>query len=233
MAGGLEHPVLLSDLVNLTTVTIGGQSVEFKHVFYTWIAMAILFALGLIVRKRLTLVPGKLQNVLETLIGGLDDFAVNSGGERIRPFVPLLVTLFLYILVQNLMGLVPMFDAPTANINTNLGMALLVFILYQFMGFKTHGMAYIKQFMGPMPAMAPLIFPIELLTHFARILSLTLRLFGNIRGEEIVMLVLFMLVPIGSTYPMFFLFLFAKVLQAFVFYMLTLVYLQMAMSDEH
>lgn len=233
MAGGLEHPVLLSDLVNLSTVSIGGHSVEFKHVFFTWIAMAILFGLGLIVRNRLSLVPGKLQNVLETLIGGLEDFAIDSAGEKIKPFVPLLVTLFIFILVQNLMGLVPMFDAPTASINTNLGMAVVVFLVYQFMGFKTNGLGYIKHFMGPVPAMAPLIFPIELLTHFARIVSLTLRLFGNIRGEEIVMLVLFTLLPVASTYPMFFLFLFAKVLQAFVFYMLTMIYLQMAMAQEH
>ena len=233
MASGLQHPVLLSPFADLDTITLGGQTVEFKHVFFTWLAMGILFALGLIVRRRLTLVPGKLQSVMEVLIGGLDDFAVNSAGDKIKPFVPFLITLFLYILVQNLMGLVPLFDAPTANINTNLGMAVCVFLLYHIVGMKKHGVSYIKQFTGPLPALMPLMLPIELMTHCARIVSLTLRLFGNIRGEEIVMGVLFMLLPVISTYPMFFLFLLVKFLQAFVFYMLTMIYLQSAMEEAH
>ena len=217
----------------MDTIIYGGEPVEFKHVFFTWVAMGIMLVLGLMVRRRLTLVPGRLQSVMEVLIGGLDDFAVNSAGEKIKPFVPLLITIFLYILVQNLMGLVPLFDAPTANINTNLGMALCVFILYHAVGIKKHGAGYIKQFTGPMPALMPLMLPIELMTHCARILSLTLRLFGNIRGEEIVMGVLFMLLPVISTYPMFFLFLLVKFLQAFVFYMLTMIYLQSAMEEAH
>ena len=233
MASGLEHPVLLSTFAHMDTITFGGQTVEFKHVFFTWVAMGIMLVLGLMVRRRLTLVPGRLQSVMEVLIGGLDDFAVNSAGDKIKPFVPLLITIFLYILVQNLMGLVPLFDAPTANINTNLGMALCVFILYHAVGIKKHGAGYIKQFTGPMPALMPLMLPIELMTHCARILSLTLRLFGNIRGEEIVMGVLFMLLPVVSTYPMFFLFLLVKFLQAFVFYMLTMIYLQSAMEEAH
>ena len=233
MASGLQHPVLLSTFADMDTITLGGQVIEFKHVFFTWVAMGILVLLGLMVRRRLTLVPGRLQSVMEVLIGGLDDFAVNSAGEKIKPFVPLLITIFLYILVQNLMGLVPLFDAPTANINTNLGMALCVFVLYHAVGIKKHGAGYIKQFTGPMPALMPLMLPIELMTHCARILSLTLRLFGNIRGEEIVMGVLFMLLPVISTYPMFFLFLLVKFLQAFVFYMLTMIYLQSAMEEAH
>ncbi len=233
MASGLQHPVLLSTFAGMDTITFGGQTIEFKHVFFTWVAMGILLVLGLMARRRLTLVPGKLQSVLEVLIGGLDDFAINSAGEKIKPFVPFLITIFFYILVQNLMGLVPLFDAPTANINTNLGMALCVFLLYHIVGIKKHGVKYIKQFTGPLPVLTPLMLPIELMTHCARILSLTLRLFGNIRGEEIVMGVLFMLLPVVSTYPMFFLFLLVKFLQAFVFYMLAMIYLQSAMEEAH
>ncbi len=233
MASGLPHPVLISTFVDMDTITLGGQTVEFKHVFYTWIAMAIIFVTGLIVRRRLTLLPGKLQSVMEVLIGGLDDFALDTAGEKIRPFIPLVITLFIYILVQNLMGLIPLFDAPTANIYTNLGMALCVFFLYHIVGIRTHGVKYIKQFTGPMPFLMPLMFPVEIMTHCARILSLTLRLFGNIKGEEIVMTVLFVLLPVFSTYPMFFLFLFVKILQAFVFYILTIIYLQSAMEEAH
>ena len=233
MASGLQHPVLLSTFADLDTITLGGQTVEFKHVFFTWLAMGILFALGLIVRRRLTLVPGKLQSVMEVLIGGLDDFAVNSAGDKIKPFVPFLITLFLYILVQNLMGLVPLFDAPTANINTNAAMAVFVFLYYNFVGLRAWGPGYIKHFMGPMLPLAPLMLPIELISHVARPLSLTLRLFGNIRGEEIVLLLFFIMAPIGATLPAYFLFFIAKVLQAFIFYMLTAIYLQGAMEHAH
>ena len=115
MASGLEHPVLLSTFAHMDTITFGGQTVEFKHVFFTWVAMGIMLVLGLMVRRRLTLVPGRLQSVMEVLIGGLDDFAVNSAGDKIKPFVPLLITIFLYILVQNLMGLVPQLQVHSAG----------------------------------------------------------------------------------------------------------------------
>ncbi len=120
-----------------------------------WFAMAILFTLGLIVRGRLQLVPGGLQNVMETIFGGLEDFVVANLGQEGRQFMPLLGTIFIFILTMNLMGLIPGCDAATANINTPAAMAIIVFVFYQFVGMKKWGFGYIKHFMGPVGFLAP------------------------------------------------------------------------------
>ncbi len=230
---GLPHPVLISTLLGLDEITIMGRTVEFKHVLYTWIGMAGLFGLGAFARSRLTLVPGKLQNVLETLIDGLEQLTVNGAGEEGRKFFSLLCTIFLFVLTLNIMGLVPAFDAPTANINTTLALALFVFIFYNVLGIKRWGPGYIKHFLGPSPLLIPLMLPIELISHVARLVSLTLRLFGNIRGEEIALVVFFLLCPIISTVPVSFLFLLAKTLQAFIFFMLAMIYIKGALDHAH
>lgn len=233
MAGGLPEPLLLSHMVHLDTVTIAGQVVPFSHVFYTWVAMALLFTFGWLVRRRLTLVPGTLQNVAEVLVDGLENFTVTTIGEDGRKVFPVLCALFMFILVQNLLGLVPGCDAPTANINTNIGMALFVFVYYNYQGVKRWHGHYIHHFMGPMPVLAPFMMILEFISHLARPLSLTLRLFGNIRGEEIVLLLFFLLAPIIGTLPIYFLFLLAKVLQAFIFYMLAMIYLKGSLEPAH
>lgn len=230
----MPDPVLLSVLFGVDSMTIFGKSLHTSHVFYTWFGMAILFILGFIVRLRISMVPGQLQNFWESMIEPLEDFAKdNLGGVAGRKFFPLLGVLFIYILILNLMGLVPLLDAPTANINTNVGMALFVFVLYQAVGFRLHGLGYIKHFCGPVKILTPFMFPIEVLNHCARPLSLTLRLFGNIKGEEMVLLVVMMLAPVVGTLPLMFLFAFVKVLQAFIFYLLTIIYLQGSLQDAH
>ena len=230
---GLPHPVLISTLLGLDEVTIFGKTVEFKHVLYTWIGMAGLFGLGAYARTRLELVPGKLQNVLETLIDGLEQLTVNAAGEEGRKFFSLLCTIFLFVFSLNIMGLLPAFDAPTANINTTLALAAFVFVFYNALGIKRWGPGYIKHFLGPNPLLIPLMLPIELISHVARLVSLTLRLFGNIRGEEIALMVFFLLCPIISTVPVYFLFLLAKTLQAFIFFMLTMIYIKGALEHAH
>lgn len=233
MAGGLPEPILLSELLHLDHIVISGQLVEFRHVFYTWTAMIILFALGWVVRKNLSIIPNKLQSVFEMLIGGLEDFTVTNMGEEGRKVYPVLIGLFLFIAVQNLLGLIPIFDAPTANVNTNIGMAVFVFLFYNYLGIKRWGGHYIHHFMGPMLPLAPLMIILEFISHLARPLSLTLRLFGNIRGEEIVLILFFLMAPLISTLPIYFLFLLAKILQAFIFYMLTMIYLKGALEPAH
>jgi len=230
---GLPHPILISTLVGLDYVELFGKTVEFKHVLYTWIGMAGLFGLSAYARNSLTLVPGKLQNVLETLVDGLEQMTVNASGEEGRQFFPLLCTIFLFVFSLNVMGLIPAFDAPTANINTTLALALFVFLFYNFLGIKRWGPGYVKHFLGPNPLLIPLMLPIELISHVARLVSLTLRLFGNIRGEEIALVVFFLLYPIISTVPVYFLFLLAKTLQAFIFFMLTMIYIKGALDHAH
>jgi len=195
--------------------------------------MIILFTVGFLLRGKMQMVPKGLQNFMEVIIGGLEEFTVNTIGEKGRAIFPILCVLFLFILVQNLLGLVPFFDSPTANINTTAAMALFVFLYYNYVGLRRWGPGYIKHFMGPVKALAPLMLPIELVSHLARPLSLALRLFGNIRGEELVLLLFFTMAPIIATFPIYFLFFGVKCLQAFIFYMLAMIYLQGAMEHAH
>jgi len=227
-SGGLPHPLLYMDMLKAAT----GIHIA-NHVLYMWMAMIILFSAGLLVRSKLQLVPGGLQNLFEVIVGGLEDFVVANLGQEGRQFVPMLVTIFLFILTMNYTGLIPGCDAPTANINTNAAMAIIVFLFYQGVGIKKWGFKYIKHFMGPVGFLAPLMLILEPISHIARPLSLTLRLFGNIRGEEIVLVLLFMLAPILGTLPMYFLFILAKTIQAFIFFMLTMIYLQGSIEHAH
>jgi F-type H+-transporting ATPase subunit a len=234
MAGGL-HPIFLVEeaVKAVGLVNEHGGSLIPGNVLYSWTFMIILIFVAVMATKKIALVPRGLQNFFELLIGGLEDFVVANMGEDGRKVFPVLATLFIYILTCNLGGLFPGNDAPTANINTTASMAVFVFVYYQYWGIKLHGAHYIHHFTGPMLWMAPLMFPIEVIGHFARMLSLSLRLFGNIRGEDIVLALLFMLAPIVSTVPMYFLFMLADVIQAFVFFMLSMLYLKGAFEEAH
>ncbi len=228
MAGGLEHPVLFLELA------AKGAGLHIPNeVLFAWLAMAVLIILGLMTSSRLQMVPGGLQNFFEYVIGGLENFTVETMGEDGRRVFPVLATIFLFILTCNFMGLVPGFDSATNSVNTNAAMALFVFVYYNYWGIRNWGPGYIKHFMGPMPALAPMMIILEFMSHLARPLSLTLRLFGNVRGEELVLILLFMLAPIAATFPIYFLFMLADFIQAFVFFMLTLVYLKGAFEHAH
>jgi F-type H+-transporting ATPase subunit a len=228
MSGGLPHPVAL---VPEALKAIGLEVPV--HVAYTWVVMLFLFTLGFLVNKNIKMVPGKLQNVFETIIGGLEDFVVTNIGEEGRKVFPVLCGLFLYILCSNWFGLIPGVDAPTANVNTNAAMAIFLFSYYNYIGIKKWGFRYIKHFMGPIPALSPLMLILELISHLARPLSLTLRLFGNIRGEEIVLILMFTLAPIIGSLPMYFLFMLGKFIQAFIFFMLGMIYLKGSIEHAH
>ena len=234
MAGGLPHPVLLSTFLDMDEVVINGQVVEFKHVFFSWVCMAVLFILAFIVRRRLTLVPGRLQNVFEAVIDTIENFVCGSMGEAGRKFVPLLAGIFIYIFSMNMMGLIPGLDAPTANLNTTVCMALFVLVFYNAVGLWKWKAHYVHHFTGPSKFLVPLMFPLEIVSHLSRPVSLSLRLFGNIRGEEIVMILFFVMAPILGTIPIYALFLLGKTMQAFVFFILTMVYIKGALeAPEH
>lgn len=227
MAAVAHPPILLEEAAGVFGLHLPA------HVLHTWLAMGILFTVAYFATRKLTMVPGVVQNVVEVVIGGLEDFVVTNVGEPGRKVFHVLCTIFLVIVVSNLIGLVPGCDAPTANVNTNAAMAVFVFVYYNYWGLREHGAGYIKHFMGPIWWLAPLMLPIEFVSHLARPLSLTLRLFGNIRGEEIVLLLLFSMAPIVSTFPMYFLFGLGKVIQAFVFFMLTMIYLKGSLEHAH
>jgi len=142
---------------------------------YAWFVMAFLILCGFIATRRMDIYPGKFQNVMEVVIGGFDSLINDTMGHEGRKFFPLIATIGLFILVSNLLGLVPGFEAPTANLNTNAAMAIVVFILTHIVGVKVHGVKYIKQFMGPVWWLVPLMVPIEIVSHLVRPLSLTVR----------------------------------------------------------
>lgn len=234
MAGSLPEPVLLSTFLGMDEIVIGGQTLPFKHVFYSWVCMAVLFGLALYMRRRLTLVPGGLQNFFEAVVDTTERFIMQSMGEPGKKYVPLLVGMLIYIFGMNIMGLIPGCDAPTANLNTTVCMALFVFVYYNWVGIARWKAHYINQFMGPSKWLLPLMFPLEIVSHLSRPVSLSLRLFGNIRGEEIVIILFFIMAPILGTIPIYALFLLGKSMQAFVFFMLTMFYISSAIEGpEH
>lgn len=204
------------------------------HVTYTWLAMAILIGLSLATRFSLKkTAPTGLQNFLETIVGALEDFVVDIMGPEGRHYLPLIGSLFLFILVCNLQGLVPGFDSPTANINTTLALALVAFTTTHYIGLKRHGIGYIKHFMGPMWVLAPLMLPIEVISHFARVISLTFRLFGNMIAKHKLLLVLALLAPYIAPVPILGLGLLVAFVQAGVFTLLTMLYLSGSIEAAH
>lgn len=204
------------------------------HVIYSWVVIALLIALGALAAKGIQMVPTKAQNVSELIVSGMEEFMVDITGEEGRWLFPLAGTVFLYVFIGNLIGLVPGFFPPTANLNTTASCALVVFFATHIIGIKYHGAKYIKHFMGPVWWMSPLIFIIEVIGHFARILSLSFRLFGNMMGHEIVLAILFGLAgAFFAPLPIMALGIFVSFVQGFVFFLLTVIYFTGAMEHAH
>ena len=200
-----------------------------------FVVFAILLVLFLLVRSSLSVDrPGALQHIFEGVHGFIEDQSHEIIGHHSSGFTPFLVALGLFILVANLLGLVPGFESPTgASPTVPLGCAICAFVYYQAQGFKHAGIGYLKHFMGPMWWLAIIMVPIEIISHIARVLSLTVRLYANMFAGDMVTLVFFSLVPIGI--PVLFLALHVGVslLQTYIFVLLTMVYLAGAVAEEH
>lgn len=207
---------------------------EYQHVVYSWFIMLVLLIGALLLSRGVRLLPKKGQNLLEMVVGGLEDFMVEITGPEGRAFFPFIATIFLYILFCNLIGLVPGFFSPTANINTTLSLAICTFVLTHIIGVKFHGVKYIKHFFGPVWALAPLMLIIEIIGHLARVMSLTVRLFGNIFGKEKILGILFALAGLYlAPLPILFLGILVSFIQAVVFMLLSIVYFAGAMEEAH
>lgn len=178
---------------------------------------------------------GKLDfaTFFEVVIGGVFAFFKDFLGEKARPLFFLLGSVAFFILFNNLIGSIPGFNPPTDQFNTTIVLGLLIFIATHIMGVSVHGGSYVKQFLGPLWWLSWLILPIEIISHLVRPLSLALRLFGNITGDHKVGAVFFGLVPLIVPLPFMGLGVFVAFVQTFVFILLSLVYLQMAMSHDH
>ena len=203
------------------------------HVTYTFFIVAFLALLSFLATRRLAVYPGRLQNVMESIVDVLYSLLDDTMGHQGRKFFPLIATLGIFILTANLLGIIPGFESPTANINTNAAMALVVFFSTHVVGVKTHGFKYFKQFMGPVWWLTPLMMPIEIISHFSRPLSLTVRLFGNIMGEDIVLGVVLLLVPLLVPLPVFVLMIFTSLIQTLVFMLLAMMYISGALEEGH
>lgn len=207
---------------------------EYVHLIHAWLAMAILIVGSLALTRGMRLIPKRGQLLVELIVDWLQTFMLDITGPEGRPFFPFIATIFLYILISNFIGLIPGFVSPTANLNNTLSMAICTFFLTHYIGIKYHKASYIRHFLGPVWAMAPLIFVIEVIGHFARVLSLSLRLFGNIFGKETIIGILFGLAGLYlAPLPILFLGILVSIIQALVFMLLAIAYFTGAMEDVH
>jgi F-type H+-transporting ATPase subunit a len=203
------------------------------HVVYSWFVMGMLALVSFLATRGLSLYPGRFQNVMEVVINSFDSLLNDTMGHEGRRFFPLVATLGLYILMSNLLGILPGFESPTANLNTTISMAVVVFAMTHIVGVKVHGFKYIKQFLGPVWWLTPLMLPIEVISHLSRPLSLSVRLFGNIMGEDIVLAVVLLLVPLLVPLPVFILMIFTSLIQTLVFMLLAMMYIGGALEGAH
>lgn len=198
------------------------------------LVFGFLLILFLLVRSRLSVEsPGPLQHAFE----GVEGFVLSQSHEIIghhsERYTPFFVIVFIFILVCNLIGLIPGFESPTAVAYVPLGCAICSFVYYHAQGFKHAGIGYLKHFLGPIPALAPLMLPIELISHTARLLSLTVRLWANIFAGDLVTLVFFSMIPLGVPIIFLSLHIVVAVLQAYVFMLLSIIYVSGAVAEEH
>jgi F-type H+-transporting ATPase subunit a len=247
----LEHPLWIVDAanavfgpaVNALLGLFGFQAADPAHPIANYLVMVYLvvialIALAFVLRSRLSVDnPGKLQIVFEDVVGGLSSMLLDIVGPKGPNYIGLVGTIGAFILTSNLIGMVPGFMAPTSSINVTLGCALTVWVYYHIQGVREQGIGpYLKHFAAPPGApvfIAPIMLPVEIISHLSRVLSLSLRLFGNVFGEELVILILFSIVPFLAPLPIMFLGMITMPLQAFIFVMLTMIYLGGAVAAEH
>ena len=223
----MEHPL------NITALLPADLQHGYLQVVMLFIALVIITILGLMTLGMRREIPTKSQSFVEGIIVFVYDLGENIMGKEGRAYIPFIFGIGMYVAISNLIGIVPGLAAPTSNMNTTAAPAIAVFLLYNYIGIKKHGVHYIKQFTGPVLVLAPLIIIIEFITHLARPLSLTMRLFGNIAGEDLVLVLLFFLVPLLVPIPMMGMIVFTSLLQTYVFMMLSMVYISGALEEAH
>ena len=212
------------------------ESKDFLFLTHMVLSAVIALVLARVAMSNLQLIPKGTQNLMEAYMSGVLSMGVDvMGKEHARKYVGLVATIGLFVGIANIIGIIPGFEAPSADLNMTLTLALSVFIYYNYLGIKTQGVIkYFKHFMGPVWWLAWLMFPVEIVSHFSRIVSLSFRLFGNIKGDDMFLAVMLMLVPFVLPIIPFALLAFGALLQAFIFMMLTYVYIGGAVVvEEH
>ena len=209
-----------------------------SFVVFSWVATGIILAIAFAAKKSMNLVPRGAQNLVEVFMEFFIDLAESNIGHMGKHFVPFIGTLGMYILVCNLLGLIPGGEASTSNINTNAALALPVFLATHIYGIKQHKLGYIKHFVGPirsLPALPLMIlmFIIEVIGHIARPLTLSVRLFGNMVAKHKIIMILLLLAPAVVPTAILGLGVLVCMIQAFVFVLLTTLYLAGAVEAAH
>jgi len=242
----LEHSYYIVELFNeifskptAWILSLFGIHIENpEHLIPDYVVMSLIVVIVLIIlfslaSRRLKLVPSKRQGFLEILIQAFENQLVEIIGPQGKKYVPLVATIGIFIFTSNMLGLIPGLMSPTSNLNVTAACALVVFVYYHLQGIKSHGFfKYLKHFMGPIPLLAPLMVPIEIISHFSRIVSLSIRLFGNIFAEELLIVVMISIIPFFLPLPFMAVAIFTAFIQAFVFVLLTCVYLSGAVAQE-
>jgi F-type H+-transporting ATPase subunit a len=230
---------VLAGPANTILSWVGMKADDSAHPWANYVSMEIVVAVIIIatfalLRPRLSMDrPGKFQHIFELIYGFLTGQTDEVIGDRGRPYTAFFGTLFIFILFANLIGLIPTFESPTMFAAVPLGCAMAAFAYYNMVGVKTQGVGhYLKHFAGPMPFLAPLMFPIEIISNLARPLSLTLRLFANMFAGEQVTMAFMGLVPLIVPLPFLGLHVFVSFLQAYIFMLLTMVYVNDVLPHE-
>lgn len=243
---GLEHSLPIVDFFNLILgrplaallAVFGLRVKDPAHLLPDYLVMTLIVAILLsillgLAGRRVSLIPGKTQVVLESLIDFFEGMIVDTIGEQGKKYLPLVTTVGLFIMTSNLLGLIPGFMSPTSKLNVTLGCALVVWLYYHWQGIRTQGVfGYLKHFTGSNPFLAPLLLPIEIISHFSRPVSLSMRLFGNIFSEELLILIIASIIPYLLPLPFMAIAIFTAVIQAYVFVLLTCIYIAGAVAHE-
>jgi len=233
---GLAAPALAAEAENevmFMDAIISPEKVP-HFVSYALLGSVLLIVLALAIRGAMALVPKGTQNAVEVIAEAMLNLSNETIGEHWGPtFFPLIATIFMYIMLCNFMGLIPGFISPTGDINMTASMALPVFFATHFYGLRVHGLGYIKHFLGPLAALAPLMLIVETLSHLARPVTLAVRLFGNMTAKHQLLLVLGVLAPAVIPTAVLGLGVLVCVVQAFVFALLTTLYLAGAVEEAH
>ncbi len=242
----LEHSLAVVEVFNkiigkplASLLTLLGINVKNPdHLFPDYIVM-VLFVAGFLMlffglsSRRLRIVPSKRQSILELIIEAFQNLLVDIIGEEGKKYLPMIATIGLFILSCNLLGLLPGFMSPTSKLNVTAGCALVVFVYYHWQGIKSQGLfKYLKHFTGPIPLLAPLLLPIEIISHFSRPVSLSIRLFGNIFAEELLIVIIASIIPFFLPLPFMAVAIFTSIIQAFVFVLLACIYIAGAVTHE-
>lgn len=226
----------MKDLFLFSNLIINDHS--FTYLFHIILVAIIVLIVAKMATSSMQLVPRGTQNLLEAYLEGIVSMGrdVMGSDELARKYLPLVATIGLIVLTSNVIGIIPGFEAPSSSLNLTLCLAICVFLYYNFEGIRTQGVIkYFAHFMGPNKFLAPLMFPIEIVSHLSRIVSLSFRLFGNIKGDDLFLMVVLSLAPWVAPLPAFALLTFMALLQTFIFMILTYVYLAGAVvvSEEH